>query len=45
MNKSDLIDNMAKAAGVTKVQATAALDSFMALPSRAIQMVRSLISR
>jgi DNA-binding protein HU-beta len=29
MNKSDLIDSMAKAAGTTKVQAAAALDAFM----------------
>lgn len=29
MNKQDLIDSMAKAAGVTKVQAQAALDAFM----------------
>jgi DNA-binding protein HU-beta len=29
MNKSDLIDSMAKAAGITKVQAAASLDAFM----------------
>ncbi len=29
MNKQDLIDSMAKAAGITKVQAQSSLDAFM----------------
>jgi DNA-binding protein HU-beta len=37
MNKSDLIDSMAKAAGVTKVQATAALDAFMSSTQTALK--------
>ena len=37
MNKSDLIDNMAKAAGITKVQAQACLDSFMSSTQSALK--------
>ncbi len=37
MNKQDLIDSMAKAAGVTKVQAQAALDAFMASTQGALK--------
>ncbi len=37
MNKSDLIDSMAKAAGVTKVQAQAALDAFMSSTQTALK--------
>ena len=37
MNKQDLIDSMAKAAGVTKVQAQAALDAFMASTQTALK--------
>ena len=37
MNKQDLIDSMAKAAGVTKVQAQAALDAFMSSTQTALK--------
>ncbi len=37
MNKQDLIDSMAKAAGVTKVQAQAALDAFMGSTQSALK--------
>ncbi len=37
MNKQDLIDSMAKAAGVTKVQAQAALDAFMSSTQSALK--------
>ena len=37
MNKQDLIDSMAKAAGVTKVQAQAALDAFMSSTQGALK--------
>jgi nucleoid DNA-binding protein len=37
MNKSDLIDNMANAAKITKVQAAAALDSFMSSTQGALK--------
>jgi DNA-binding protein HU-beta len=37
MNKQDLIDAMAKAAGVTKVQAQAGLDAFMSSTQSALK--------
>jgi len=37
MNKQDLIDSIAKAAGVTKVQAQAALDAFMSSTQTALK--------
>ena len=37
MNKQDLIDSMAKAAGVTKVQSQAALDAFMGSTQSALK--------
>ncbi|MFY8107690.1 MAG: HU family DNA-binding protein [Bacteroidia bacterium] len=37
MNKQDLIDSMAKAAGITKVQAQSALDAFMGSTQTALK--------
>ena len=37
MNEQDLIDSMAKAAGITKVQAQSALDAFMGSTQTALK--------
>ncbi|MCK9480675.1 MAG: HU family DNA-binding protein [Bacteroidia bacterium] len=43
MNKSDLIDHIAKDASITKVQASAALNSFIDATSKALKKGDNLI--
>jgi DNA-binding protein HU-beta len=43
MNKSDLIDQIAKDAGITKAQATSAVNSFIGATSSALQQGDNLI--
>ncbi|MCO6495662.1 MAG: HU family DNA-binding protein [Bacteroidetes bacterium] len=43
MNKSDLIDHIAKDAAITKVQASAALNSFIDATSKALKKGDNLI--
>lgn len=43
MNKSDLIDQISKDAGITKAQATSAVNSFIGATSSALQQGDNLI--